>query len=78
MGFAAIVSVAFVITAIYLIVRGWDVRLVLLVAAILISLVAGLNAGEAARFHALALVFLMCLEMASTPNKLKEIIFQFK
>jgi len=56
MGFPAIVSVAFVIAAIYLIVRGWDVRLVLLVAAILIALVAELNAGETDRFHALALV----------------------
>jgi DcuC family C4-dicarboxylate transporter len=56
MDFVAIVSIAIVIAAIYFIVRGWDVRLVLLCAAIVISLVAGLNAEPTKRFNALSLV----------------------
>jgi C4-dicarboxylate transporter, DcuC family len=56
MEFGAIATVVLVVAAIWLIVRGWDVRLVLLIAAVAISLVAGLNAEPPTRFQALALV----------------------
>jgi C4-dicarboxylate transporter, DcuC family len=56
MEFAAIASVAIVVAAICMVVRGWDVRLVLLIAAIAISIVTGLNAEPHDRFRALALV----------------------
>jgi C4-dicarboxylate transporter, DcuC family len=56
MEFAAIASIAIVIAAICLVARGWDVRMVLLIAAIAISVVAGLNAEPPDRYKALALV----------------------
>jgi DcuC family C4-dicarboxylate transporter len=56
MEFAAIAAIAIVMAAIYFIVRGWDVRLVLLSAAVLISLASGLNTNETERFKSLALV----------------------
>lgn len=56
MDFATIVAIAIMIAAIVLIVRGWDVRLVLLCAAVVVSLVSGLNAEPDKRFDALALV----------------------
>ena len=51
MELAAIVPIVVIAAAIYLIVRGWDVRLVLLLASVVISLAAGLNAGPAQWFQ---------------------------
>jgi DcuC family C4-dicarboxylate transporter len=56
MEFGVIATIALIFAAIWLIVRGWDVRLVLLVAAVAISLVAGLEAEPSKRFRPLALV----------------------
>lgn len=56
MEIAAIVPLAIVIAAIYFIIRGWDVRLVLLAAAVVISLAAAAFAQPSQRFQALALV----------------------
>ncbi len=56
MEFVAIAAIAIVIAAIYFIVRGWDVRLVLLCAAVVISLVTGLNAKRGEQFMTLAQV----------------------
>lgn len=56
MEFAAIASIAVVIVAILLVIRGWDVRLVLLIAAVVIALVAALNAEPSKRFQSLAMV----------------------
>jgi DcuC family C4-dicarboxylate transporter len=56
MEFAAIAAVVIVVAAVGLVVRGWDVRLVLLTAAVVISLETSLFAEPSNRFQALALV----------------------
>jgi DcuC family C4-dicarboxylate transporter len=56
MGFAAMATALLIVAAVVLIVRGWDVRLVLLLASIAIALTAAVNAPPSARFSGLALV----------------------
>ena len=46
MALASLAAIAVVVVAIALVVRGWDVRLVLLSAALLLAAVAGLTRGE--------------------------------
>ncbi len=45
MGFTSLAAVAVVVAAVVLVVRGWDVRLVLLAAALVIALAAGAGRG---------------------------------
>lgn len=56
MGIAAIAAIVIVVAAVSLIVRGWDVRLVLILAAMAIALTSGLKAESGGKFAALALV----------------------
>ncbi len=56
MEFAGFAALAIITIAVWLVVKGWDVRLVLLVAAILIALAAGVSARPGQNHHALASV----------------------
>ena len=56
MGFSELAALVVVVSAIVLVVRGWDVRLVLLAASVGIAGVAGVTADPDNRFRALAAV----------------------